>query len=497
MGSRAYPVYGVITLTAALLAAACGGEGAGPDGGPASVTVTPSSLLLTPGATASLSVAVLDAQGRLLTGVPVEFTSSDPSVATVTATGLVTAVAVVPDTATITARVPPSGPSRAVPVVVQPIIGGVEISPRTAKLRPGATMQFTARVYDIGGATLPGVPVTFQGRDTRLVTVTSQGLATAGSGWGSTYVVVWYVAPDDKVFADSAVVTVAPIVASPALSGRPFGLAVSGSGTVYVGRIDSYVLGAMALPSYDITSGPTVGAVPTDVTFNPAGTTAYVTNQLNQNVGVIDVATGTQTRTIAVGADPFVLGLEPGEQRLWVTTNANEVVVIDLSSDAVTARIPVGWAPNGIAFHPTQPSAYVSAAWAGTISKISTGTLSVTKVITLGGGPQGLAIAPDGSELYVGDEAGGELKVVDLVTETTVATMPLGGGAFDVFLTPDAARLLVGLPSAGEVVVVDRAARTIFGRIHTGGVPRRIGCAADGSVCLVANELDWVDVVEF
>ncbi len=497
MRTRAWQCGGVVVLPLTLIVPACGGDGAGPESGPASVSVTPSSVLLAPGETASLSVAVLDSQGRLLTAVPVEFATSDGSVATVTATGLVTAVAVVPDTATITVRVPPSGPSCAVPVVVQPIIGGIEISPRTAQLRPGATVQFTARVYDIGGTTIPGVPVTFQGRDTRLVTVTSQGLATAGTGWGSTYVVVRYVAPGPEVFADSAVFTVAPIVVSPALSGRPFGLAVSGSGTVYIGRIDSYVLGAMVLPNYDIALGPTVGAVPTDVTFNVAGTTAYVTNQLSQNVGVVDVAIGTMSRTIALGADPFVLALEPGEQRLWVTTNANEVVVIDLSSDAIAARIPVGWAPNGIAFHPAQPSAYVSAAGAGTISKISRGTLSVTKVITLGGALQGLAIAPDGSELYVGDEAGGQLKVVDLATETAVATIPLGGGAFDVFVTPDATRLLVGLPSAGEVVVVDRAARTILGRIRTGGVPRRIGCAADGSICLVANELDWVDVLEF
>jgi YVTN family beta-propeller protein len=484
-----------LSLIAALAVSACG-DGEAPDAGPASVIVTPAALSLEPGETAALSVAVLDAQGRLLTGVPVEFATSDAGVATVTPTGVVTAVAVVPDTATITVRVPPSGPSGAVPVEVHPVVGGVEISPQSLRLLPGATGQLTARVYDVDGATIPGVPVAFLGRDPQLLTVTPQGLVTASTRWGSTFVVVQY-ASNDETFADSAAVTVAPIVASPVLSSRPFGLAASASGLVYVTRIDTDVLGSIALPAYSVATGPTVGSVPTDVVFDAAGTTAYVTNQFSQNVGIVDVASGVQTGTIALGADPGVLAIEPGGQRLWVTDNANEVVVIDLPSETITARIPVGFAPNGIAFHPTQPIAYVSAVWAGTVSKIATGTLSVTKVITLGGAPQGLAVAPDGAELYVADEAGAQLKILDLATDAVVGSVTLGAGAFDLHLTPDATQLLAGLPSTGEVVVVDRAARTVFGRIRTGGTPRRIGCAADGSVCLVANEWGWVDVLDW
>ncbi|MBE0591130.1 MAG: hypothetical protein IH616_01860 [Gemmatimonadales bacterium] len=484
-----------VALAVLALAAACGGDGAAPDSGPATVQVAPAFLSLEPGESASLSVAVLDAQGNLLTGVPVQFTTNDPNVATVTAIGVVTAVAVAPSTATITVRVPPSGPSKTVPVEVHPVIGGVEISPNALRMRPGTSAQVTARVYDVNGVTVPGQPVSFLGRDTRIVTVTAQGLVTAGTTWGSTFVLARHVANGEE-FADSAVVTVSPIAASPTLSGSAFGLAVSASGLVYIARRDGEELWAMALPSYTVTSGPAVGSAPTAVRFNAAGTVAYVTNQLSQTVGIVDVASGVQTETIALGADPFVLALEPGEQRLFVTTNGDEVVVIDLASRGITARIPVGYAPNGIAFHPSQPIAYVSAVWGGTVSKISTTTLSVTKVITLGGAPQALAIMPDGSELYVADETGG-IRILDLATDAVIGAIPLGTGAFDLVLTPDATQLLAGAPSAGEVVVVDRASRTIFGRIPTGGVPRRIGCAADGTVCLVANEWGWVDVLEW
>ena len=488
--ARARAVLGVLAIALIWTAAAPGcGDTEAPESGPASLVVTPTSLSLAPGQSEDLSVSVLDGQGRLLTGVAVEFASADESVATVTPTGLVTAVAVVPDTTTVTIRVPPSGPSRIVTVEVMPVFGGVGISPQSLRLFPGASAQFTARVYDSTGATVPGMQVAFLGRDTRLVTVTAQGLATATNAWGTTFVVAFF-----RGFSDSAVVSVAPIVASPSLSDGPFGLAVAPSGLVYITREYADRLGVMALPDHSAALGPTVGAVATDVVFDAAGTTAYVTNQLSHNVGVVDVASGAQVRTIEVGADPFVLGIEPGGQRLWVTDNANEVVVIDLGSETVTARIPVGWAPNGVVFHPTQSIAYVSSAGAGTVSKISTATLAVTKIITLGGALQGLAIAPDGSELYVADEAGGKVSILDLTTDAVVGSIPLGAGAFDAHLTPDASQLLVGLPSVGEVVVIDRAARTVFGRIRTGGLPRRIGCAPNGSVCVVANEFGWVDV---
>lgn len=45
--------------------------------------------------------------------------------------------------------------------------------------------------------------------------------------------------------------------------------------------------------------------------FNSTGTVAYVTNQLNQNVGVIDVATNTQVDVIPVTGDPFELFVQP------------------------------------------------------------------------------------------------------------------------------------------------------------------------------------------
>ncbi|HWQ29066.1 MAG TPA: Ig-like domain-containing protein, partial [Dehalococcoidia bacterium] len=67
----------------------------------ATVTVQPSSLSLTVGQTAQLGVVLKDANGNTLTGRSVTWSSSNPSVATVSASGLVTALTA--GSATITA----------------------------------------------------------------------------------------------------------------------------------------------------------------------------------------------------------------------------------------------------------------------------------------------------------------------------------------------------------------------------------------------------------
>src|SRR5688572_16664765 len=73
----------------------------GPSTSVASVGVTPATLTLTTGQTQQLTATLRDAGGAVLTGRTITWTTSAPTVATVSSSGLVTAVA--SGTATITA----------------------------------------------------------------------------------------------------------------------------------------------------------------------------------------------------------------------------------------------------------------------------------------------------------------------------------------------------------------------------------------------------------
>jgi YVTN family beta-propeller protein len=91
-----------------------------------------------------------------------------------------------------------------------------------------------------------------------------------------------------------------------------------------------------------------VGAQPEGVTFDPAGTRAYVANSGPGSVSVIDTASNTVVDTVDVGTTPFELALRPDGARLFVANRGgSSVSVVDTAANAVTATVSVGFSPAG------------------------------------------------------------------------------------------------------------------------------------------------------
>src|SRR5216110_2593989 len=95
-------------IVAAIVAASCGGDGGTggttqPTSTPARITVSPAlPVTLVSGATVTLSASVLTSDGRPITGQSVTWTTSDPAIATVSTSGVVTGA--LAGTASIVAR---------------------------------------------------------------------------------------------------------------------------------------------------------------------------------------------------------------------------------------------------------------------------------------------------------------------------------------------------------------------------------------------------------
>lgn len=165
------------------------------------VIVSPASGTLVVGTTQALTTQVTDEQGNLLTGRPVTYTTDAPSVATVSATGVVTAVAA--GTARITATSEGRTGSATFTVIPVPV-ATVQVTPQTASLVPGATLQLSAVARSAGGTILGGRTVVWTSGAPSIATVGTTGQVTAVANG-----VVVILATVDGVTA-SATITVAP-----------------------------------------------------------------------------------------------------------------------------------------------------------------------------------------------------------------------------------------------------------------------------------------------
>ncbi|HEX4932333.1 MAG TPA: Ig-like domain-containing protein, partial [Gemmatimonadaceae bacterium] len=183
---------GVITaiaVGATAITASSGGQFA-----TAALTVTPNvaSIDLTlgqnpmiVGAQAQATATAKDAGGAVVPGASISFSSSNTSVATVSASGTVTAVTV--GTTNIIAT---SGAiTRSVALTVNPAavpVATVTIAPNGGNLQIGQTLQLTATTLDGGGATLAGRIVTWTSSSPSVASVSSSGLVSGVAAGTST-----------------------------------------------------------------------------------------------------------------------------------------------------------------------------------------------------------------------------------------------------------------------------------------------------------------------
>ncbi len=140
-----------------------------------SVTLTPTAPAIEVTKTVQLSAQLADKGGNVLTGRTITWTSSDDTVASVDANGLVTGLK--GGTVTITAQADAATDS--VDVTVDNPVRSVDISPASPAVQVAATTSLTATPRDLGGNALAGYTVTWSSNNTSVATVSATGAMTA------------------------------------------------------------------------------------------------------------------------------------------------------------------------------------------------------------------------------------------------------------------------------------------------------------------------------
>ena len=234
--------------------------------------------------------------------------------------------------------------------------------------------------------------------------------------------------------------------------------------------------------------------LPISMAVRPDGTRAYVVNEDRNSVSVVDTSSHAVIATIPVGTFPINARVSPSGSRLYVLntptqSHADTVSVVDTASNTVATTITLGNSNRrGQAFvSPDSATVIVTHPDQNAVSVIDAATASVAAVLATGSNPIRVAFTPNSARAYVVNNGNaGSLTVIDVPGRSVLATIP--GLFFPTFLlpAPDGARLYS--IDATNVTVIDTATNTIAGSIaNAGGTPAGAVMNAAGTRIFVSS----------
>jgi len=360
----------------------------------ASVAIAPSSVSLTQGATAQLSTTVKDTSGNVLTGMIVTWSSSNTNVATVSSSGLVTALAA--GNATITATA--GGVSATASVAVQSLpvpVASVSMSPSSASMVPGDTVTITATPRDSTGTALGGRTITWSSSNTSVAKVSSSGLVTAVAVGSATISAT----SEGKTGNAGITVSAAPVAS---VSVSPHSASVVTNGTVQLSVTLRDANGNVLTGRTIVWSSSDSGTA----TVNGSGLVTGATPGTAEIYAVSEGHSDSSTVTVTAPAVASV-SVSPNSATLRVSnTSQLSATVRDASGNVLTGHT-VTWSSSATAAATVSASGLVTAVAPGSATitatsdgKSGTSTISVTLVPV-----STVTLTPKNDTLSVGAQA--------------------------------------------------------------------------------------------
>jgi uncharacterized protein YjdB len=385
------------------------------------IVVSPLSASVTAGQALQLSAVAKDESGGVLTGRTITWSSSNTSLATVSSSGLVTGVAAgiagitassegKLTTATITILAPVTAP-----------VATVTVTPATAGVLVGQTVQLTATPKDAGGAALTGRTVTWASSNTGVASVSSSGVVT-GVGAGAATITA-----TSETAQGVSTVTVTTATA-PTNPGTVTGLSVASRTDRSVTLSFTEVGDGAGLPaSYDVRfmaapltwgqatsvtqgtcrtplAGTAIGAQRSCTVEGLAASTSYqfqlvaFRGTLNVNAvfgSLSNVASGTTTASTAPVAS---VSISPTSVTLGVgSTQQFSAVLRDAGGSLLTSRAVTWTSSNDLV-------AAVSSS--GLVTALATGTATLTATSEGRSGTATITVALESSSSWANEPAG-------------------------------------------------------------------------------------------
>ncbi len=311
-----------------------------------SLTLPVSSIFV--GASTQATVVLRDASGAVLSGRVISFSSSNPSVATVDGSGVVTGVG--PGTSSITASSEGRSASASIAVALVPV-ASVNVALGNSALFVGTTTQATATLRDASNNVLTGRPIAWTSSNPAVATVSGTGVVTA-VGVGSANIIASSGGQSGQASLTATLAPVATVTVAPSTLTLVVGAASQlnattrdALGNVLFGRVITWSSSDANVVSVSPTGQiGAVGPGSAVVTATSEGQTGQATITIipppvatvNVSLASSSVAEGGSTQATAVTLDG-ANNVLTGRVITWASSNTT-VATVD-NSGVVTALV--------------------------------------------------------------------------------------------------------------------------------------------------------------
>lgn len=236
----------------------------------------------------------------------------------------------------------------------------------------------------------------------------------------------------------------------------------------------------------------------------PNGRYAYIANRGAGIVTVLDTTSNAVTATIPIpdGPPQFITFSPDGAVAYITIYNAdytyNAVAFVETASNTVTATVEVGLRPFAPATSPDGRLLYVPLHNEGRVEVLDTSTAQEVDSYAVVANPHWIAISADGATGYTANHESGVVSVLDLGDGgRVITTIPVGQAPHSISLSPDGTRVSVVNFESSTVSVIDTATNAVVATIPVGAKPQDITYAPDGRHFYTANvDGDTVSVID-
>ena len=208
-------------------------------------------------------------------------------------------------------------------------------------------------------------------------------------------------------------------------------------------------------------------------TSKPAGPLAFVTNERDGTITVIDTGKDQVFSTLKVGGRLRGIRLSPDRKRIWVAisypTNQSEnkdtIAELDLNGNIV-AKYESGTDPENFVIDDHATRLYIANEDAGTASITDVKANRIINTMPVGLEPEGAAMSPDGRWVYITSETSSSVSVIDTQSGEVVKQFLVGARPREATFTADSARAYVTAENGNVVSVVDTRDHSVIKTIE-------------------------------